>query len=86
MTEAQRAARGRQADREWVELEAAFAKLREAILNNLAETSPSQPEKVLKLHMAAQNLAGVKQALMLVINDGVMAEHAIASAGLTRPN
>lgn len=86
MNDAQRASRGASAAREWTELEAAFAKVREAILNNLAETSPSQADKVLKLHMAVQNLAGVKQAMMLVIQDGQMAEHAIAQAGLTRQN
>ena len=86
MSEAQRATRGRQAAHEWTELDAAFAKVREAILNNLAETSPGQPEKILKLHMAAQNLAAVRQAIMLVIQDGQMAEHAIAQTGLTRPN
>lgn len=86
MSEQQRAARGRTAAREFAELEAAFDKVREAILNTLAETSPSQPEKVLKLHMAAQNLAGVKQAMMLVIQDGQVAEHAINAAGLSRPN
>lgn len=86
MTEAERAARGQRAGQEYAELESAFAKTREAILNALAETPPGQPDKVLKLHMAAQNLAAVKQAMVMVISDGVAAQHAIAVAGLTRPN
>lgn len=79
-------ARGLAAERELKETEAAFERVKDAILAELAQTPITQPEKVLKLHMAAQNLAAVRQALMLVVQDGQVAAHAIAQAGLTRPN
>lgn len=88
MTDVDRIAanRGQQAQREWAEVEAAFDRVREAILNNLAETSPAMPDKVLKLHMSVQNLTAVRQAVFDVINNGAYAQQALASAGLTRPN
>ena len=86
MNDAERAARGRRAADELAETEAAFASVEAAILAELTRTSITQPEKVLKLHAAIQNLAAVKQALVSVVTDGQLAEHAIAIAGLTRPN
>jgi hypothetical protein len=86
MSNEHRASRGRQAAQEWSQTEAAFAEVEAAILRTLAETPVGQETKVLNLHKAVQNLAAVRQAIRAVIDDGMMAEHAIAQAGLTRPN
>jgi hypothetical protein len=86
MTEEERQARGQRALQEYAEVEGAFAQVEAAILRTLSETPVGQDAKVLKLHMAVQNLAAVKQAIRDVIDDGQMATAAIASAGLTRPN
>lgn len=80
----ERIAKGQRASRELEMTGEAFAKVRAAILNELAATSPAQPEKILTLHMAAQNLDAVKSALMGVVTDGQIAEHAVAASGLTR--
>jgi hypothetical protein len=86
MTFEERAARGRRAADELTEVGAAFDAVETAILRALSETPVGQETKVLNLHKAVQNLAAVRQALRAVIDDGTMAEHAIAQAGLTRPN
>lgn len=86
MSDESTARRGQAAQREWNEVEAAFDRVRVAIVKNLTETSPHQVEKILKLHMAVQNLDAVQQAIMDVINNGAVAQHALALQGLTRPN
>ncbi len=85
MTDEQQAARGQRATLELRETESAFAAVEAALVKTLTETSPGQPEKILKLHAAIQNLAAVKQALMNVIQAGQVAENAIAMARLTQP-
>lgn len=85
MTDERDAARGHSARREYAETEAAFAAVERAILQTLANTPVGQDTKVLSLHMALQNLAAVKQAIMAVIQNGMIAEQAISQAGLTRP-
>lgn len=82
--EAERA--GRAAAAEYQQLDGAFDRVRGAILQELAATPVSQPDKVLKLHMAVQNLTAVEKALQAVISNGVMAAQALALAGLNRPN
>lgn len=86
MTDEERLIRGQQAGLEYRELEAAFAKVEAVLVRTLTETPIGADPKVLRLHMSIQNLAAVKQALLAVAQDGMMAEHAIAVAGLTRPN
>lgn len=86
MTGEERRNRGQRAMHEYTEVEAAFSAVEGAILRTLAETPIGQEPKVLNLHKALQNLAAVKQAIRDVIDDGQMAEAAIATAGLTRPN
>lgn len=78
-------ARGNRAFSELQEVGAAFERVRDAIMSELAQTPVTQPEKVLKLHMAGQNLAAVRKALQDVIDNGELARAAIAVAGLTRP-
>lgn len=85
MTENERVARGHAAKRELTQTEAAFAAVEAAIVRELGQTPVGADSKVLKLHQSLQNLAAVKQALFDVINDGQVAEYAIAQAGLTRP-
>lgn len=86
MTDEERASRGHDARREYTETNAAFDAVEAAILRTLAETPVGQETKVLNLHKSVQNLAAVRQALMLVIQDGQVAEHAISQVGLTRPS
>lgn len=77
-----RAAKGRRAAQEYRELEDAFQRTAEAIMARLAQTSPEKPELVLKLHLALQNLAAVKKALLALAQDGAIAEVALGQAGL----
>jgi uncharacterized membrane protein len=82
--------RGRRAAGELAETEAAFEAVKAAILKTLVAASPAQPEKILKLHLAVQNLEAVRQALAKTVAAGEVAafaqaaEAAIAEAGLTR--
>jgi hypothetical protein len=85
MTDNDRIARGHRAFSELQEVGSAFDQVEAAILKALADTPVGQEVKVLNLHKAVQNLAAVRQALRAMIDDGLMAEHAIAHAGLTRP-
>lgn len=82
----QRRSRGHQARREWNETEAAFGQVEKALLDKMAATPITSPDVVLKLHAGVQALEGVKRALRMVIDDGLMAEHAIQAANLTRPD
>lgn len=85
MNDAVTVARGRRAESEWAELDAAFVKVEEALLSELSKTPVGQDAKVLKLHMAVQNLDAVRTAIRRVIDDGLIAQAAISQAGLTRP-
>lgn len=84
MTDEQQVAKGHRAAIEYTETQEAFDSVKAAILKVMIETSPGQPDKILKLHAAAQNLDAVRQAILMVVTSGQMAEHAIAQAGLTR--
>ncbi len=84
-------ARGVRAGHELQETEAAFAAVRQALLEALARTPVGADAKVLKLHTSLQNLAAVREALLKTVAAGEhagyarAAEDAIAEAGLTRP-
>jgi len=86
MSNEQRASRGRRARQEQNETQAAFDAVEDALLAELSRTPIGQEAKVLNLHKALHNLAAVRAAIQRVIDDGMMAEHAIAVAGLNRPN
>lgn len=86
MNDAEIASRGRMAAQEWTEVESAFSQVEAALIRALAATPVGQDAKVLKLHMAVQNLDAVRAAIQQVISAGLIAEHAISQAGLTRPN
>lgn len=85
MSDEARAARGHRAFNELEEVSGAFDAVEASLLKALAETPVGADVKVLKLHMAVQNLAAVRQALREVIDDGQVAQFAISAAGLTRP-
>ena len=85
MNDADAAAKGHRARAELDQTREAFDKLKDALVRELVGTSPSQPDKVLKLHLAIQNLTGVRQALLDMVQNGQVAEAAMAAAGLTRP-
>ncbi len=84
MNDNERAARGHRASNELREVSGAFDAVEAAIIRTLTETPVGQEAKVLNLHKALQNLSAVRQAIRSVIDDGLMAEAAIAQAGLTR--
>lgn len=83
--------RGNKAAQELEETEAAFEAVKAAILKALCETSPTQVDKILKLHVSVQHLEAVRLALQMTVSNGLhaansrAAEDAIAVAGLTRP-
>lgn len=86
------AERGRVAEFEYRETERAFEAVRQAILEDLVKTSPTLELKIQKLHLAAQILPAVRQALLKVLQAGQVAEatlkfeaeQALAAEGLTR--
>lgn len=82
--------RGRRAELELVETQAAFEAVRSALITALAQTPVGADGKVLKLHASIQNLAAVREALMKTVAAGEhagyvrAAEDAVAEVGLTR--
>lgn len=86
------AARGRKAEMEYQEVEAAFDAVEAALLKAWQETPIGADAKVLKLHMAMHNMDAVRTAIMRTIRAGKDAEamllaarEAIADQGLTQP-
>lgn len=84
MSDQDRAARGQRAFHELEEVGHAFDKVETAILKTIADTPIGQEAKVLNLHKSVQALAGVREAIRAVVDDGRVASEAIAIAGLTR--
>lgn len=81
-------ARGHRAFNELEEVGAAFERVRQVLLDEIAQCPVGSDSKILKLHMSVQNLAAVKKALQDTINNGLVAQaarDAIAVHGLTRP-
>ena len=85
-------ARGRRAEHELVETEAAFQAVEDALLRTWRETPIGADAKVMKLHMSMHNLAAVKAAFLRTIRAGKDAEamllaarEGIAEEGLTKP-
>lgn len=83
MTDDERVSRGHRARQEYSLTAEAFEGVKAHLLEQLSTTPGDQPAKVLQLHTAIQNLALVRKALFLVIEDGNVAA-AIAESGLTR--
>jgi len=79
-------ANGNQAASEWRQTERAFDTVEAAIMRELANTPIGQEAKVLNLHKSLQNLSAVKLAVLNVIQNGQIAQHALSEAGLTSPN
>jgi hypothetical protein len=84
MTEDERIARSGRAFNEMLELQEVFDKLDAATVKALTETPIGADAKITKLHMTLHNLAGIRQAMREMIDDGLMAQSALAAAGLTR--
>ena len=89
MSDAQVIARAHRAASEYAELADVFEAVRGAIVVEITSTPISQPDKVLKLHMALSNLEALRKGFRLVIDSGLVADHAarsaLAESGLTRP-
>jgi hypothetical protein len=85
-------ARGLHAASELTETEGAFDAVEAAIFAKFRNTPITQPDTVLKLHMAAQNLAAVRKALQDTIANGRVAESYVQAADvalssqITSPN
>ncbi len=84
MSDLDTAAKGRRAGIELRETEEAFDRLRAAMLNEIAATSPENERKILKLHAAVQTLGAVRSALIGMVQNGQIAEQALAQNGLNR--
>lgn len=86
MDNEQSIARSHRAFNELEEVGSAFDKVREALIKELISSQIGQDTKILRLHAAIDALAAVRQVLKSTIDDGMVAENAIAVAGFTRPN
>jgi hypothetical protein len=84
MTDEQRMRRGRRALAEFEELGGVFERLERAVFAELQQTPIGADAKVVRLHMTLHNLAGLQAALREMIDDGRVAEQALALAGLNR--
>ena len=82
--DAEAAARGREAEREFAETRAAFERVRQAAVASLIATAPGQEAVRERLVVTCQILDAVQSALMDVVNSGKLAEHAIAQRNLLR--
>lgn len=82
MTEDESIARAHRMFGELEETQAVFDKLEACVIRILGETPIGSDAKVLKLHMTLHNLAGIRQAMREMIDDGLMAQSALSAAGL----
>lgn len=73
------ARRGREALREWRELEAAIAKCREVALAKLVG-APIGSDEVTRLHAGVQGIDMIAKALRLMASHGMVAEVALERA------
>jgi hypothetical protein len=86
MTDEQQIARGRRALREFEELSDVFDRLERNTVERLKMAAIGQDALVVKLHMQLHTLAGIKTAMREMIDNGRIAEAAVAVAGLNRPD
>lgn len=80
------AARGHRAFNELEELKDAFERLEKAMFREIKQTPMGSDAKLQRLHAALHVLTGVQTAMREMINNGLIAEQALAVAGLNRPN
>lgn len=88
MDDNQAVARGHRAFNELEEVQAAFDKVREVLINELIGSPVGQDGKILRLHMAIDALAAVRKVMRDTIDNGMVAQatrDAVAVHGLTRP-
>ncbi|HWA60867.1 MAG TPA: hypothetical protein VG939_05805 [Caulobacteraceae bacterium] len=74
MTDAQEIARGRRARQEWAELEGAFARLRQAMMEEIIATPFAEAERRERLYLSCQVLDAVKAALLAAVGAGEAAK------------
>jgi hypothetical protein len=87
MNDHEAAARGDRAKYELELTAEAFEKLHAAMVEELVQTPVGADLKIQRLHMGLQQLAGIRKALLDVVNNGQIARQAIAiHTGLLRPN
>lgn len=84
MTEAERIARGRRYEDAKPILDELLGGLRAKLLNDIEAASPQRGDDILEMHRGLQNVAKLRHAVMLVISDGMAAEHAAGVARLNR--
>lgn len=82
--DAQAVAQGHRAERELNETAQAFEKVRAAAIAALINTAPGQEAVRERLIVTCQIIDAVQAALLDVVNDGKVAEHAIAQRNLLR--
>lgn len=85
MDDAEALARGNRAFNELEELNAVFDKLERNTIEKLKSTPIGQDDMVTKLHMTLHTLSGIRSAMREMIDNGRVAEHALAVSGLHRP-
>lgn len=86
MNDNEAVARSHRAFNELEELKGVFERLEAGVFRELKQTPIGQDAKVQRLHMTLHSLAGIQSAMREMIDAGRVAEHAIAVAGLNRPN
>lgn len=86
MNDNEAAARGQRAFHELNEVRDAFERLEAAIIKELKLTPVGSDVKLQRLHISLHNLAGLQVAMREIIDNGRVAEQALAVAGLNRPN
>jgi hypothetical protein len=86
MDNSQAVSRGHRAFVEMEELKDVFDRLERGLLQELKQTPIGSDTKVNRLHVTLQTLSQVQTALREMIDNGRIAEHALAVAGLNRPN
>jgi hypothetical protein len=85
MNDAQALAKAHRAERELIETEEAYDRLRAKLVEKLVSTSIDQQALREKLYFAIQAADSVRKALMDVVQNGQIAEIALAQQNLLRP-
>lgn len=84
MTDAERIARGRRYEDARPTLDELFDALRQKLLNDIENADPKRGDDILEMHRGLQNIAKLRHAVLLVINDGMLAANAASVVRLNR--
>lgn len=85
MNDDQAIARGHRAFNELTELNDVFDRLERHTFEKLKQTAVGNDALVQKLHMTLHNMAAIRTALREMVDNGRVAEQAMAVSGLNRP-